>query len=39
MSYVYYHDIRLKYPAKFDNPTNINTFQLLLSSVDESAQI
>ena len=31
-----YHDLRLKYLAPFDSPPNVNTFQLLLRSVDES---
>ena len=31
-----YHDLRLKYLAPFDSPSNVNTFQLLLRSVDES---
>ena len=31
-----YHDLRSKYFAPFDSPPNVNTFQLLLSSVDES---
>ena len=31
-----YHDLRSKYLAPFDSPPNVNTFQLLLRSVDES---
>ena len=31
-----YHDLRLKYLAPFDSSPNVNTFQLLLRSVDES---
>ena len=31
-----YHDLRLKYLAPLDSPPNVNTFQLLLRSVDES---
>ena len=31
-----YHDSRLKYLAPFDSPPNVNIFQLLLRSVDES---
>ena len=29
-----YHDLRPKYLAPFDSPPNINTFQLLLRSVN-----
>ena len=31
-----YHDLRQKYLAPFDSPPNVNTFQSLLRSVDES---
>ena len=31
-----YHDLRIKYLAPFDSSPNVNTFQLLLRSVDES---
>ena len=31
-----YHDLHSKYLAPFYSPPNINTFQLLLRSVDES---
>ena len=32
-----YHDSRSKYLAPFDSPPDVNTFQLLLRSVDESS--
>ena len=31
-----YHDLPSKYLAPFDSPQNVNTFQLLLRSVDGS---